>query len=727
MSAIPQTTRVERMPFVSLHPFTVGSGRVDPVSPEVAALLAPSEAVRLGVLPFALSEEAILVAVTLPLSAEAREVMRTWPEQVYLHRTTPGDIRAAVERTSHQQRRFGHFAVALHRAAPRALHMALHLQHRSGGRLGDILVGMGVLTGRDVAEIVAHQSGATFVDLISRPLGDLLDANLFDLMPEEFWRENRAVPFDRSERALYVASENPTIFGRVVRAARSRIGADIRVFATGRRDVDSALEARYRGHYLELSRDALLSVRPEDSAQSLLSRGQAAWVLGALALVAAGLWLNFTRTLLIVNVILQATYLGLLAFKLWLFRRPASVLLELEVTEEELAALDDSTLPAYTVLVPLRDEASVLPVLASALAELDYPKDRLDIKLLLEEDDPVTRDAALALHLPAYVEMLVLPDASPRTKPKACNYGLLHARGEYVVIYDAEDVPEPTQLKKAVVAFRRSGGDVACIQAKLSYYNRMQNALTQWFTAEYAMWFDLLLPGLQGASMPIPLGGTSNHLRTSVLRELGAWDPFNVTEDADLGIRLHKAGYRTLIMNSVTYEEANADFVNWIRQRSRWVKGYIQTWIVHMRHPVRLWRSLGTRGFIGFQAMILGTPLTFVLNPLLWIMTSAWFLTSAGIVQQMFPAWIYYAGMVSLLLGNFVFSYLNMVAVARRGEWELMESAMTAPAYWSLMSLAAWKAVFQLVMRPSHWEKTVHGLTDLVARRAQQTSEAVQR
>lgn len=251
--------------------------------------------------------------------------------------------------------------------------------------------------------------------------------------------------------------------------------------------------------------------------------------------------------------------------------------------------------------MPLYREANVLPTLVDALKRLEYPPDRLDVKLLLEEDDEDTIRAAKSAALPNYIELVLVPASQPRTKPKACNYGLARARGEYVVIYDAEDIPEPDQLLKAVAVLRSSPAEVVCVQAKLSYYNAFQNVLTKWFTVEYATWFDLMLPGLFAARMPIPLGGTSNHFKTAVLQSMGAWDPFNVTEDADLGIRLYKAGYRTVIMNSTTYEEANADLVNWIRQRSRWIKGYIQTSLVHLRSP----RALKKR-WVGAASWVFG-------------------------------------------------------------------------------------------------------------------------
>ncbi|HEY8598322.1 MAG TPA: glycosyltransferase family 2 protein, partial [Thermomicrobiales bacterium] len=363
-----------------------------------------------------------------------------------------------------------------------------------------------------------------------------------------------------------------------------------------------------------------------------------------------------------------------------------------------------------TILVPLYREAVVIPQLTRAIAALDWPKSKLDVRLLLEEDDLETIQAARAARLPAYFTFVIVPKDGPRGKPKACNYGLAHARGEYVVIYDAEDIPQPDQLRKAYVAFRSAGPALGCVQSRLNFYNPEQNLLTRWFTAEYSMWFDLLLPGLQRTSAPIPLGGTSNHFRRAVLAELGAWDPHNVTEDADLGVRLFKRGFRTAVIDSTTFEEANPRLGNWIRQRSRWIKGYAQTWLVHMRHPIRLWRALGPGGFLSFQFLIGGTVLVLLLNPLFWALTLLWFVSFWSLIERLFPGPIYYIAVIALYFGNFAFIALSVAGALARGHYRLVKYSLLSPFYWVLMSIAAWKGVLQLLYRPHYWEKTQHGL-----------------
>lgn len=264
---------------------------------------------------------------------------------------------------------------------------------------------------------------------------------------------------------------------------------------------------------------------------------------------------------------------------------------EARATETVPSRVPDAELPIYTILVPLYREAHMLA------------------PLVLEAVDRDTLAAAQALHLPGNIEIIVVPELHPRTKPKALNYALPLARGEYLVIFDAEDRPDRDQLRRAYASFRRGSPNLACVQAALNIYNARDTWLTRQFTLEYCALFDALLPALDRLRLPVPLGGTSNHFRMSALKWLMAWDPFNVTEDADLGMRLARSGYRCAMLPSTTYEKAPPRLSSWLRQRTRWLKGYVQTWLVHMRSPRRLWRELGPRGFLGFQTVVGGTIL----------------------------------------------------------------------------------------------------------------------
>lgn len=371
-------------------------------------------------------------------------------------------------------------------------------------------------------------------------------------------------------------------------------------------------------------------------------------------------------------------------------------------TESSVARISPE-LPVYTILAPLYDEPEVVPQLIRAFSALDYPADRLDIKLLLEEDDERTLAAIEALNLPPYIELLHIPRLSPRTKPKACNYGLAFARGKLTVIFDAEDIPDPDQLKRAVATFAVCGPETACLQARLNFYNPRDNWLTRQFTLEYSMWFDLLLPGLKRLGLPIPLGGTSNHFRTDVLRAIGGWDPYNVTEDADLGLRLARHGYRCDILNSTTYEEANSETLNWLRQRTRWQKGYMLTWLVHMRHPFRLWQQLGMWRMLGFQLFFGGTVLLAICTPL------AIPLLLSGLVFYLDPV-LSLLKFGTLIGGLGTLSLCVIAGAVCRGNYDLIADIWRTPFYWLLTMAANIRAVWQVFQCPFYWEKTRHGL-----------------
>ncbi len=381
------------------------------------------------------------------------------------------------------------------------------------------------------------------------------------------------------------------------------------------------------------------------------------------------------------------------------------------VTDEEARAIPDADLPRYTILVPAYNEPEVVGDLIGAMARLEYAQEKLQVLLLLEADDDVTIAAAEASGESDVITILLVPPADPRTKPKACNYGLHFATGDIVTIYDAEDLPEPLQLRRVVAAFARLPDDVACVQAKLAYHNGHQNLLTGWFTAEYGLWFGYLLPGMMRTTSPIPLGGTSNHLLRKVLDKIGAWDPFNVTEDADLGLRIAASGYHTAVVDSETLEEANSDPINWIRQRSRWYKGYLQTWLVHIRRPRQLYRTIGFRSFLRFNLVLAGTPIIAVLNLVFWLITLTWFLGQPALVGAVFPPYIYFPALVALIIGNGATLYMNLISLREDDRSDLLVAGLTVPLFWLMMSVAAAKGCYQLIRNPSYWEKTFHGLS----------------
>ena len=550
---------------------------------------------------------------------------------------------------------------------------------------------------------LSHQWGLKLLDLDRH----WIDPALASRLPVDVARRLQAVPVRGAPTGAVVAMADPRD-ATAVAEVEAALGLPVRPRLATPDAVRRGHERGLRDPLLAESTSGLERRTPEASAQRTLTRDQkvAAGVLGVLCLV--GLVLLRTGFFIVLSGLVIALYAAVVFFRGYVSYQGARFGRSERVTPEELAAL--TNLPVYTILCPLYREAGVMTQLVNAISALDYPRSRLDVKLLLEADDTETLDAVRAFGLPPYFHLLVVPAEGQRTKPKACNYGLQLARGEYVVIFDAEDIPDPDQLKKALVVFRRSGPEVGCVQAQLSYYNRLQNVLTGWFSLEYAAWFDFFLPGLQALGLPIPLGGSSNHLPTHVVREIGAWDPSNVTEDADLGMRLLRQGHRTVVLDSTTMEEANSDFVNWVRQRSRWGKGYAVSWLVQMRHPVQLLRDVGPAGFLAIQLTLGGTYAVALLNLLMWTLTMLWILAQFGFVAYLFPSWIYYVAMIELLFGNFFFLYLNVWCAVHRSDWQLTRLALISPVYWFLISIAMIKATIQLVKQPTFWEKTVHGL-----------------
>ncbi len=466
-------------------------------------------------------------------------------------------------------------------------------------------------------------------------------------------------------------------------------------------------------------RSDIASISPELSAEQLLSGHQkralvaimGCAVLMIAARVLAGIGPSPLWWAQVSIAIVTLVYIVVISFKGMLIHgaRRASVI---QFTPEELCEVPDSELPRYTVLVPLYREGAMLPVLLEKLGGLDYPVDRLQVLLLIEEDDRDTRLALDTLDLGSQFEVVLIPDSPPRTKPKACNVGLTRATGEFCVIYDAEDRPEPDQLRKAVAAFRHTPDWVVCVQAELQYWNPWTNGLTRCFAAEYAMNFSLVLLGLDRFHLPIPLGGTSNHFQMSALCDLGAWDPHNVTEDADLGVRIARRGWTARMMASVTEEEANSHLGNWLRQRSRWIKGYLQTWLVHMRSPVRLFRELGPRQFFAFHMTVGFSTFTTLVNPIFWFLTLTYLVTGPQHIEKLFPPAILYLGLASMLIGNLLVLYYFMIGCMERGLYRAVRTMLVVPLYWAAMSVAAYKAILQL-LRPTrrhYWELTRHGL-----------------
>jgi len=401
-------------------------------------------------------------------------------------------------------------------------------------------------------------------------------------------------------------------------------------------------------------------------------------------------------------------YFGLMIFKLLVVWQAISQPL-ISFTDEEIASVKEHDLPNYTLLIPLLREEKVISQIIEAITAIDYPKDKLDVIITLEEYDHKTIDSIKKVNLPAYFKILILPNVTPKTKPKALNVAFPQTKGEFVVIYDAEIIPDSDQLKKAYLAFKKYP-DIGCLQTRLDHYNANQNIITRLFNAEFSFYYDLFLPGLQKMGYPIPLSGHSTHFRRSILEKIGAWDPYNVAEDCDIGIRLHRKGYKTEILNSFSKEEATSNLNDWMKQRSRWMKGFIQTSIVHLRHPLRFKNEIGGwSNLLGFLFTVPGTVIINILNLFYWILLLGWFITGSVLIQSFFPGPILYLSVISFVLGNVMFTWLNLIGAYKRKRYSMVKYSLLSSVYWILLAIATVRALIQIILNPYHWEKTNHG------------------
>ena len=573
--------------------------------------------------------------------------------------------------------------------------------------LADATVGL-----RDLSRALASAWHVPFCDL-ARTSWDRELARRFDpqMLVADGWFPVREI--HRADEIVVVVATATPPTARRRQELETVLGAPVELHATTEWDVQGAVLDAFQIEILDEACLGLWRRSTDRSARLVVTRVQRVLVLVTTAVLLLGLVFSTRQTLVVVSSIVGFGFLLSVTFKFVVCLVGARLEHEDTISDADVAALRDSDLPVYTVLVPVFREANVVADLVQNLAALDYPHDKLQILLLLEEKDTETIEAAKAANPPATITLCFVPAGHPQTKPKACNVGLFFARGQLLVIYDAEDRPDADQLKKAVIAFRDGDESMVCVQAALNYWNAEENALTRMFTLEYSFWFDYMLPGLDALRLPIPLGGTSNHFRTEALRRLGGWDPFNVTEDADLGIRASALGQHVGVIRSTTFEEANKAYGNFVRQRSRWIKGYMQTTLVHLRHPIDLVRIVGLRQAAAFALLIGGTPLAFLATPPLLVLLVVSLVSPTGDLSRYMPGWVLWAGLVNLLVGNALMVYVTMMGAFRRRRYRLVVWGLLNPIYWILHSVAAYKALWQLIFKPHYWEKTTHGLSNV--------------
>jgi len=592
------------------------------------------------------------------------------------------------------------------------LYKALSIQKNQGGKLGWILVSNGFITRLQFYKALAEKLKLPFVSGDIEKYFHLIDTSLLQKTEPEEVIEFQAFPLYIINNKLILLTSYPKNIKTLEHFKHKFDVQEIEEKIITDQDISNLVRKIFKRSLHAKAIFGLQSRKPEESAFIRMTKPQIIFLCAILLSITLGLWFYTNQMLIGLFAFVQIFYLIAIIYKFVISMAGIRNRFTTGKNHETEKNPEIKEYPVYTVLVPLfKEPEHVLKNIINAINNLDYPKNKLDVIFLFEGDDPKTINMAKNLRPTSSWRFFYVPNGTPITKPKACNYGLYLSRGKYLVIYDAEDIPEPDQLKKALIAFQNSSGEYGCFQAYLNYYNRNENFLTKMFTLEYSYWFDYMLSGLYKFKLPIPLGGTSNHFRVDTLKKISGWDPFNVTEDADLGIRMAAENKKVGVIHSTTYEEANKSFTNWIRQRSRWIKGYMQTSLVYNRHPVKLIKTLGFWKWISFQMLITGTPFTFLINPIMWFTFLFWVFTHNFIVFPLIPVPIILMGTISLIAGNFIMILLNLSAAFSRKYYNLIPYSLLNPIYWIFHSIAAYKALFQLLFRPFYWEKTNHGIT----------------
>jgi cellulose synthase/poly-beta-1,6-N-acetylglucosamine synthase-like glycosyltransferase len=608
--------------------------------------------------------------------------------------------RAQPRRTGPGRRPLGQILIDMKAVEPGNMLKALALRDREDARIGDILLTHGWVSEPDLMAALSIQWGAKTVDLVAEPP----DARLTDGLGPEFCLAHGLLPWRRIGGATVLATARPEEFARARADLPEDFGPVIMALSP-EQDIHAALIAMRQ---TSLARKAETRVPEGESCRALDMGRSARIVTGALGLIALGLVALPRLTFALLALWAVLTLLAFTGLKAAAFaaevhgrarapRRPGS------------PRPAPTRLPVVSVMVPLFREDDIAPRLIRRIGRIDYPKELLDVLLVVEEDDLATQEALARRTLPRWMRVVVVPRGPIRTKPRALNYALDFCRGAIVGIWDAEDEPDPGQIRTVVTRFAVAPPEVACLQGILDFYNARHNWITRCFAIEYAVWFRTLLPGLARLGLVVPLGGTTLFFRRKVLEDLGGWDAHNVTEDADLGLRLARHGYRTEVIDTVTQEEPNSRPLAWIRQRSRWQKGFAITWASHMRSPRRLWRDLGPKRFLAVQILLLGSVSQALLAPVLW---TFWAL-ALGLGHPLagaLPGWV-----MSLLAALFAVAEVVTLAAgiwATRGaeHRHLMKWVPTLHLYVPLASFSAWKALQECVTRPFYWDKTAHGV-----------------
>lgn len=553
----------------------------------------------------------------------------------------------------------------------------------------------GLVSPEDLLKAQADHYGA----LVLRKAASPTDPAALARLPAAFCLTHGAIPWRFVGTTLVIATARPEDFEALRDTLPQDIGP-VMMALTTEQDVHDII-AEHHGAALAAAAETTRAA--DESCRDLAVASPRAMAAAGLAAVLVIALVVFAPNLLF------AAALGLALLSLVVAQAlKAAALLTRPFAKPDTPIALGARPPRFTLLVPLFREQEIAGALINRLTRLQYPRSLTEIILILEEDDAQTEAALARTRLPSWFRVVSVPPGTVKTKPRALNYALNFATGDIIGVYDAEDAPAPDQLDRVAARFQAGPEKLGCIQGILDFYNPRANWLSRCFAIEYASWFRVVLPGLARLGFAVPLGGTTLFLRRAVLESTGGWDAHNVTEDADLGILLARRGYRTELLATVTREEANNRLWPWVRQRSRWLKGYALTWWVHARRPGRLVRDLGMGGALGVHALFLSTVVSLLLAPVLW---SFWLIVF-GLPHPLdgMLGGGARTGLITLFLAAEAITILaGLTAVARSPHGGLLPWVPSMVAYFPLGTIALYKALWEVLRRPFYWDKTEHG------------------
>lgn len=564
-------------------------------------------------------------------------------------------------------------------------------------RIGSLLLNEGIITSEDLCAVLAEHFNTAHVNLKESPC----DKELLEGKEVSKYIKFNFIPWRKADGIVYIATIDVT--DTFFEYLRNKYRNGFRIVIASREDIIRSIQNNFSHLALESVKDDLVLFNDKYSARQLFNLNQKAviHIFLSLSLFLVCLFPLQSLEFFLVTINL-ALFLNILSKSYFFFHG----IKHGRHQSNDYIDIQKSSLPIYTILLPLFKEDYAITRLLNAIKNLNYPKSKLDVILIVEQYDRKTLKFLKNQNLDSFCQVRSVPKGYPQTKPRACSYALKFARGQYLTIYDVEDIPDKDQLLKAIKMFRTSPDNVVCLQSKLNYYNRTDNILSRLFSIEYAVWFDYFLKGLEQTNIPIPLGGTSNHFKLKVLRKIKGWDPYNVAEDADIGYRLAKAGYKTKVLDSMTMEESPVKLKTWLHQRARWIKGHVQTYIVHLRTIAELKKHYGTKGVLGFHLFLFLPVISYFLQMVL---------ASIMVFPQISSLYPYISlmSMINYIIW-IIFSIGLATFVVIKNRWKKMFlSVILYPMYYLLHSVAFFMAVYQLFFKPHYWNKTPRKLEEL--------------